>query len=222
METIAESRGFGTELRRWRDSRRVSQLELAIRAGTTQRHLSFIERGRSMPGRAIVVRLAEALGLPLRERNSLLLRAGYAPLFPESSLDEPLLRPVREALEGILDGHSPYPALVLRPYGEVVAANSAIDVLTEDADSALLEVPVNMLRLMLHPDGMARRVRNLGVWGQHVIENMRRRAAQSPDQRLDDFIAGGRTAAADHPHVVRDSGRHHARRAAPGSVPAGR
>ncbi len=142
-----------------------------------------------MPGRAIVVRLAEALGLPLRERNSLLLRAGYAPLFPESSLDEPLLRPVREALEGILDGHSPYPALVLRPYGEVVAANSAIDVLTEDADSALLEVPVNMLRLMLHPDGMARRVRNLGVWGQHVIENMRRRAAQSPDQRLDDFIA---------------------------------
>jgi len=189
VETIAESRGFGTELRRWRDSRRVSQLELAIRAGTTQRHLSFIERGRSMPGRAIVVRLAEALGLSLRERNSLLLRAGYAPLFPESSLDEPLLRPVREALEGILDGHSPYPALVLRPYGEVVAANSAIDVLTEDADSALLEVPVNMLRLMLHPDGMARRVRNLGVWGQHVIENMRRRAAQSPDQRLDDFIA---------------------------------
>src|SRR6266516_3138431 len=119
METIAEPTGFGTELRRWRDSRRVSQLELAIRAGTTQRHLSFIERGRSMPGRAIVVRLAEALGLSLRERNSLLLRAGYAPLFSESGLDEPLLRPVRDALEGILDGHSPYPALVLRPYGEV-------------------------------------------------------------------------------------------------------
>jgi len=189
METIAEPTGFGTELRRWRDSRRVSQLELAIRAGTTQRHLSFIERGRSMPGRAIVVRLAEALGLSLRERNSLLLRAGYAPLFSESGLDEPLLRPVRDALEGILDGHSPYPALVLRPYGEVVAANSAIDVLTEDADPALLEVPVNMLRLMLHPDGMARRVRNLADWGQHVIENMRRHAAQSPDPRLDDFIA---------------------------------
>jgi transcriptional regulator with XRE-family HTH domain len=101
METIAVPTEFGSELRRWRDSRRVSQLELAIRAGTTQRHLSFIERGRSMPGRAIVVRLAEALGLSLRERNSLLLRAGYAPLFPESGLDEPLLRPVRDALEGI-------------------------------------------------------------------------------------------------------------------------
>src|SRR6266540_3734120 len=155
METIAEPTGFGSELRRWRDWRRVSQLELAIRAGTTQRHLSFIERGRSMPGRAIVVRLAEALGLSLRERNSLLLRAGYAPLFPESGLDEPLLRPVRDALEGILDGHSPYPALVLRPYGEVVAANSAIDVLTEDADPALAVVPVNMgfavpLRLRCH------------------------------------------------------------------------
>jgi transcriptional regulator with XRE-family HTH domain len=185
METI----GFGTELRRWRGSRRVSQLELANRAGTTQRHLSFIERGRSMPGRAIIVRLAEALGLSLRERNALLLRAGYAPLFPESGLDEPMLRPIRDALEGILDGHLPYPALVLRPYGEVVAANSAIDVLTEDADPALLDVPVNMLRLMLHPDGMARRVRNLADWGQHVIENLRRHAGRSPDPRLDEFIA---------------------------------
>ena len=186
---FAEPTGFGAELRRWRGLRRVSQLELAIRAGTTQRHLSFIERGRSRPGRAIVVRLAEALGLSLRERNWLLLRAGYAPLFPESGLDEPMLRPVRDALDGILDGHLPYPALVLRPYGEVVAANRAIDVLTEEADPALLEAPVNMLRLMLHPDGMARRVRNLADWGQHVIENMRRRVSRSPDPRLDEFIA---------------------------------
>lgn len=180
---------FGTELRRWRSSRRVSQLELAGRAGTTQRHLSFMESGRSRPGRAIVVRLAESLGLSLRERNSLLLAAGYAPLFPESKLDEPMLRPVRDALENILRGHLPYPAVVVRPYGELVAANDAVDVLTEGAADELLEPPVNVLRLALHPKGMAPRVANLPDWGRHVIENLRGRSLRSPDPRLDAFIA---------------------------------
>lgn len=189
MDTTIEPTRFGRELRRWRDSRRVSQLDLALAAGTTQRHLSFMEQGRSTPGRAIVIRLAESLGLSLRERNALLLSADYAPVFPESRLDAPLLRPVRDALDGILDGHLPYPALVLRPYGEVVAANSAVDVLTEGADPALLEAPVNMLRLMLHPDGMARRVQNLADWGRHVLENLRAQAQKSPDPRLDGFIA---------------------------------
>ncbi|MGI8331789.1 helix-turn-helix domain-containing protein [Actinomadura scrupuli] len=180
---------FAGELKRWRNARRVSQLELAIRAGTTQRHLSFIERGRSTPGRAIVVRLAESLGLSLRERNALLLAAGYAPLFRESSLDEPLLRPVRDALGSILDGHLPYPALVVRPYGEVVAANSALGVLTEGASPELLAPPVNMLRLALHPDGMAPRVDNLGDWGRHIIENLRAQLVRSPDPRLEEFLA---------------------------------
>jgi transcriptional regulator with XRE-family HTH domain len=180
---------FATELRRWRSSRRVSQLELANRAGTTQRHLSFMEQGRSRPGRGIVVRLAESLELSLRERNSLLLAAGYAPLFPESSLDEPMLRPIRDALDDILQGHMPYPAVVVRPYGELVAANAALDLLTEGAAPELLEPPLNVLRLALHPKGLAPRVLNLPEWGRHIVESLRGRLVRSPDPRLDAFVA---------------------------------
>jgi transcriptional regulator with XRE-family HTH domain len=180
---------FGRELRRWRTSRHCSQLDLAHRAGTTQRHLSFIEQGRSRPGRAIVLRLAESLGLSLRARNELLLAAGFAPIFAESRLDAPELRPVRTALDQILDGHLPYPAVVVRPYGEIVASNRAIDVLTEGAAPELLEPPINILRLALHPEGLARRVVNLTDWGRHVIESLRGQALRSPDPRLDAFIA---------------------------------
>jgi transcriptional regulator with XRE-family HTH domain len=117
VNAIASSDQFASELRRWRTSRRWSQLELALRAGTTQRHLSFMEQGRSRPGRAMVVRLAESLELSLRERNALLLSAGYAPIFKESRLDDEALRPIREALERVLDGHLPYPAVLVRPFG---------------------------------------------------------------------------------------------------------
>src|SRR3954466_13121593 len=115
---------FATELRRWRQARRWSQLDLANRADTTQRYVSFMEQGRSRPGRAIVVRLAESLELSLRERNALLAAAGFPPIFAESPFDDEALRPVREALDRILEGHLPYPAVVVRPYGEVVAANN--------------------------------------------------------------------------------------------------
>jgi transcriptional regulator with XRE-family HTH domain len=184
-----ESDRFGSELRRWRARRRWSQLDLAIRAGTTQRYLSFLEQGRSRPGRGVVVRLAESLGLSLRERNGLLLAAGYAPVFPESDLDSPELRPVRQALDRILDGHMPYPAVVVRPYGELVAANAALPVLTEGAADELLRSPMNVLRLALHPQGMAPRVENLGEWGRHIVESLRNQALRSPDPRLDAFIA---------------------------------
>ena len=130
---------FAHELRRWRSARRWSQLELALRAGTTQRHLSFMEQGRSAPGRTMVVRLAETLELSLRERNALLLAAGYAPVFPESRLDDEALQAVREALEGILVGHLPYPAAVVGPSGDLVVANTAIEVLVAGAAPALLE-----------------------------------------------------------------------------------
>jgi transcriptional regulator with XRE-family HTH domain len=189
VRVAAEPSPFSRELRRWRTRRRLSQLELALRAGTTQRHLSFIEQGRSTPGRGIVVRLAESLGLTLRERNALLLAGGYAPLFPESRLDAPELRPVRDALDRILNGHLPYPAVVVRPYGIVVSANSAFAVLTEGAARELLQPPVNVLRLALHPDGMAPRVENLAEWGRHIVESLRARSLASPDAAVDHFIA---------------------------------
>ncbi|KQV18551.1 MULTISPECIES: helix-turn-helix transcriptional regulator [unclassified Kitasatospora] len=190
MTTLTEPSPFPAELRRRRTERRLSQLDLALRAGTTQRHLSFMERGRSRPGRTMVIRIAESLDLPLRDRNSLLHSAGYAPVYPESRLETPMLGPVREALEVILRGHLPYPALVLRPYGELVAANSAVDLITEGCSAELLAPPVNMLRLLLHPDGMARRVLNLPQWGRHVTENMHRALANGGhDPRLAAFIA---------------------------------
>jgi transcriptional regulator with XRE-family HTH domain len=189
VNVVSESSTFARELRRWRGRRRWSQLELAARAGTTQRHLSFIEQGRSRPGRAIVLRLAESLGLSLRERNALLLAAGFAPVFAESRFDAPPLAAVRDALAGILQGHLPYPAVVVRPFGELVAANAAIAVLTEGAASGLLQPPVNVLRLALHPAGMATRIQNLPEWGRHIIESLRARSLRSPDARLDELIA---------------------------------
>jgi transcriptional regulator with XRE-family HTH domain len=189
LEASSETTGVGSELRRWRRVRRVSQLELASLAGTTQRHLSFIESGRSRPGREIVIRLAESLGLSLRERNDLLAAAGYTPVFTESGFDEAALRPVRSAVEQILDGHLPYPAVVVAPYGRVVAGNDAIDVFFEGVAPALLEPPVNLARLMLHPDGLAPRVANMAEWGRHVVENLRARARRSPDPCLDALVA---------------------------------
>jgi transcriptional regulator with XRE-family HTH domain len=189
MSTLVTPRAFSHELRRWRDARRVSQLELALRAGTTQRHLSYIEQGRSRPGRTMVVRLAESLELSLRERNALLLAAGYAPVFPESRLDDQALQAMRDALEGILVGHLPYPAVVVGPSGDLVVANAAIEVLVAGAAPALLEPPLNLLRLAVHPDGTAPRVENLAEWGRHILENVRAKALRHPDERLDALVA---------------------------------
>lgn len=180
---------FAGELYRWRQRRRVSQLELAARAGTTQRHVSYIEQGRSQPGRDMVMRLAQALELTLRERNALLFVGGYAPLFAESRLDDEMLRPVRDALKQILVGHLPYPAMIVGPTGELVAANAAVNVLAEGAAPELLEPPINVLRLAVHPDGMGRRVQNLGEWGRHIVENVRARALRSPNPGLDALAA---------------------------------
>ena len=188
MSPTATPERFASELRRWRRARRISQLELALRTDTTQRHVSYLEQGRSRPGRTMVLRLAESLELSLRERNALLLAAGYAPVFAESRLDDEALRPVRDALHGILKGHMPYPALVAATGGQLVAANAATDLLTTGAAAELLDPPVNALRLMVHPDGMAPRVENLPEWGRHIIENVRAHALRSPDARLDQLL----------------------------------
>ncbi|MFI0511080.1 helix-turn-helix domain-containing protein [Streptomyces sp. WSLK1-5] len=160
---------FPGTLRDRRTRGHLSQLDLALRAGTTQRYLSFIESGRSVPGRNMVVRLGEALELPLRERNELLLAAGYAPAYPESSLDGPELAPVRTAIDHILRGHQPYPALVVDRAGDLIAANSAFDLITEGAAPELVGPGRNVYRLALHPDGLAPRIRNLAEWARHIL-----------------------------------------------------
>jgi len=137
----------------------------------------------------MVVRLAESLELSLRERNDLLVAAGYAPIYSESDFAGPLLEPVRDALVSILAGHEPYPAVIVRSHGDVIAANGAFDVLAEDADPALLQAPVNGYRLALHPNGMAARIHNFSAWAQHVIEALRATARRSPDPALEQLLA---------------------------------
>lgn len=175
---------FPQALRASRTRRRLSQLELAVRAGTTQRHISFIENGRSTPGRALVARLADSLALSLRERNALLLSAGYAPVHPHRDLGDPALAAAREALGHILAGHMPYPAIVVDRFGALVAANPAFAVMTEGCDPDLLGPRANILRLALHPGGMAPRIRNFPQWARHVIEAIREEQRRNPDPRL--------------------------------------
>lgn len=168
--------------------RRISQLELAVRAGTTQRHVSFMESGRSSPGRAMVVRLAESLELPLRDRNELLLTAGFAPAYPRTALDDPRLEPVLSSLEHVLAGHMPFPAIVVNRHGEIVAHNQAFPLLTEGVSAELLEPPMNAYRIALHPKGMRPRVRNFAAWARHVTGNLHRESVRNPDPKLAELV----------------------------------
>jgi transcriptional regulator with XRE-family HTH domain len=179
----------GQLLREWRERRRLSQLDLAIQAEISTRHLSFVETGRSHPTSAMILRLSDHLDVPLRERNTLLLAAGYAPAYPEHSLDEPELARVRVALRQILAGHEPYPALVVNRWWEMLDANAAVAVLTEGCDPALLAPPVNALRASLHPHGMAPRIVNLAEWRAHILERLGRQADATRDPRLADLHA---------------------------------
>jgi transcriptional regulator with XRE-family HTH domain len=163
---------FPRALRERRTRSHLSQLDLALRAGTTQRHLSFIESGRSVAGRNMVIRLAESLELPLRDRNELLVSAGYAPAYAESSLDDPVLAPVRTAIDHILRGYQPYPALVVDRRGDLIAANDAFALITEGAAAELVGPGRNVYRLALHPDGVAPRIRNLAEWARHILARL--------------------------------------------------
>ena len=175
---------FARVLRERRASRRLSQLELALRAGTTQRHLSFIESGRSAPGREMVIRLGESLELPLRERNELLLAAGYAPAYLQTPLEAEALAPVMDALDHILAAHVPYPAIIVDRHGDLVAANAAQHILFEGCAAELLARPANAHRIALHPDGMAPRIVNFPEWARHVLEGLRAELHRNPDDRL--------------------------------------
>lgn len=184
MTTVAIDTGVGSLLRGWREQRRISQLELALRADSSARHISFIETGRSRPSEEMVLRLAEHLDIPVRERNALLVVAGYAPRYAQTPLDDPALGPVREALERLLQGYDPYPAFVVDGAYDVVAANRGMRSLLEGVAGHLLEPPLNAMRITLHPEGLAPRIRNLPEWRADLLAQMRRQLALARSTRL--------------------------------------
>ncbi len=172
--TMAHSgRSVGTQLRDWRQRRRLSQLDLALDADISTRHLSYLETGRSQPSREMVLRLAERLAVPLRERNLLLSAAGYAPVFPSRPYADPDLAPARLAVEAVLAGHEPFPALAVDRGWTMVAANGAVAPLLDGVAPHLVRPPVNVLRLSLHPDGLAPRIENLPEWRAHLLTRLR-------------------------------------------------
>ncbi|MEU8842134.1 helix-turn-helix domain-containing protein [Streptomyces roseus] len=174
----------GALLRTWRERRGISQLELAGRADSSSRHISFIETGRSRPSKEMVLRLADHLDVPVRERNTLLLAAGYAPHYAQTPLDDPSMGTLREGLERLLTGYEPYPALVVDAVYDVVAANRGIAMLLDGLPEHLLLPPLNAMRITLHPQGLAPRIRNLGEWRGHLLAQMERQIALSRSEPL--------------------------------------
>src|SRR3954462_8975645 len=184
MTTASAAPRVGPLLRDWRRRRRRSQLDLALDAGVSARHVSFVETGRSRPSAEMVLTLAEQLEVPLRDRNQLLLAAGYAPLYGERSLDDPDMTPVREALELVLRGHEPYPAAVVDAWWGMVAAHRGLALLTEGVAEELLAPPANVMRVALHPEGMAPRIVNFAEWRAHLLERLRHQATVTGDAAL--------------------------------------
>ncbi|EJL32888.1 putative transcriptional regulator [Caulobacter sp. AP07] len=182
-------RPIGHHLRDWRQRRRLSQLDLALDAEISARHLSFLETGRAAPSREMVLRLAEQLEVPLRDRNQLLLAAGFAPVFAERALDDPALAPAREAVERLLAAHDPWPALAVDRHWTLQAANPAARRLMAGLPAALLGPPTNVLRVSLHPDGLAPRIVNLAEWRGHLLSRLRRQAGAAGDPVLVALIA---------------------------------
>lgn len=185
MSVAAPPRTVGLLLREWRHRRRMSQLDLAMEAEVSPRHLSFVETGRSKPSRELVLHLADHLEVPLRERNQLLLAAGYAPVYPATSLDAEEMAPVRDAVDRLLRGHEPFPAVVVDRRWDLVSANGpALGILADGVAPHLLEAPANTLRVTLHPDGLAPRLGNLADYGAHLLHRLHRQAVASGDDSL--------------------------------------
>lgn len=190
MDLLTEPAGpsphtAGDYLRTWRRHRHISQLDLALDAGVSQRHLSFVESGRAAPSRTMLLKLAEMLEVPLRDRNTILLAAGYAPAYGEHRLDDPAMTLARQAVERVLQGHEPYPALAVDRHWNLLMANSALSVLLGTVtDQALLTEPINVLRLSLHPKGLAPSIINLDEWRDHLLERLRHQVAATHDVHL--------------------------------------
>ncbi|WP_031004548.1 helix-turn-helix domain-containing protein [Streptomyces sp. NRRL F-5727] len=184
MTTVVSDTGVGPLLRGWRERRRLSQLELALRADSSARHISFVETGRSRPSEEMILRLAEHLDVPVRDRNALLLAAGYAPRYAESTLDAPELETLRDGLARLLQGYEPYPAVVVDGSYTVVAANRAILMLLDGLPEHLLTPPMNVMRITLHPEGLAPRIRNLREWRGHLLAQMERQIAYARSDAL--------------------------------------
>mgnify|MGYP000040037439 CR=1 FL=1 len=176
----------GTLIKEWRQRRRMSQLDLALEAEISQRHLSFLESGRSLPSREMVLRLAERLAVPLRQRNQMLVAAGFAPIYGERNLEDDSFKPALAAVELVLKGHEPYPAIAVDRGWNMVLANAAVGpLLAGIEDQSLLAPPVNVLRLTLHPKGLAPRVVNLDEWRNHLIERLKLQIEASADPALE-------------------------------------
>ena len=184
MTVLLDQPNVGALLRDWRRRRRLSQLDLALDAGVSARHLSFLETGRARPSSDMVLHLAEQLEVPLRERNQMLLAAGYAPVYGQRTLDDPEMQPVREAIELVLRGHEPYPAAVVDQQWELLAGNRGVALLTEGVAPHLMEPPVNALRVTLHPEGMAPRILNLAEWREHLLARLERQMAVTGNPAL--------------------------------------
>jgi transcriptional regulator with XRE-family HTH domain len=183
MATVALP-AVGDLVREWRQRRRRSQLDLACDGEISTRHLSFIETGRATPSREMILHLGEVLDVPLRERNLMLVSAGYAPRFAERPLDDPALDAAHDAVRLVLRGHEPYPAVAVDRHWTLVAANASIGPLLDGIDPSLLAPPVNVLRLGLHPRGLAPRIANLAEWRDHLLGRLRRQVADTGDTVL--------------------------------------
>lgn len=185
--------GFGTHLRYWRIKRRMNQMDLAGAAEMSTRHLSYVETGKSTPSREMVLRLAERLDVPLRERNALLVAAGYAPMFQQRSLDDRAMAAARRAVDLVLKGHEPYPAIAVDRHWNMVSANALVPVMLAGVSPALLAPPANVMRLALHPDGLASKLLNLAAWREHLLRRLQQQIAMTGDEvliRLHQELAG--------------------------------
>ena len=181
-------RTIGDLLREWRQRRRLSQLDLACEAEISTRHLSFLETGRSQPSREMVLHLAEQLEVPQRDRNILLVAAGYAPMFPERSLEDPVLDSVRRAIHIVLEAQKPYPAFAIDRHWNIAASNAALPQLYDGVSAELLKPPANALRLGLSPDGLAPKIANLAEWRAHLLARLRRQIDLTGDPSLMELL----------------------------------